>query len=132
MLAEAAAEDSVGPPLAFVDVHGHSRRRGVFLMGNAGASARLPALLARRTPIFDLAGSAFYHTSASGRDAGVGRVAMASRGCPHSFTLEASFGMLHDGTQQLSPMDLESVGRALCLALCELTEPAVTGEAADD
>jgi hypothetical protein len=121
-IAAIAAEGGV-PPLAFVDIHGHSRRRGVFLMGNAGASARLPALLAKQTSLFDFQGSAFYSTHRSGRDAGVGRVSMAARGCPHSFTLEASFGMHRDAEQHLVHRELEQVGRALCLALRNLTEP---------
>lgn len=110
-------------PLAFVDIHGHSRRRGVFMMGNAGSSSRLPRLLEEETDLFDFAGSAFYAPSPSGRGAGVGRVAAAARGCPHSFTLESSFGMLHDRDVQLQPCHLQELGRALCLAVCRLTDP---------
>lgn len=124
-----------GPPLAFVDMHGHSRRRGVFFMGNTGSSARLPCLLARRSPLFDLSGTVFYSTKGA-KDAGVGRVAMAARGCPHSFTMEASFGALGDSDLQLTPRDLEEVGRALCIAVCELTvpeqEPTVFAPATSD
>eukprot|EP00927_Polykrikos_kofoidii_P044307 TRINITY_DN38307_c0_g1_i1.p1 TRINITY_DN38307_c0_g1~~TRINITY_DN38307_c0_g1_i1.p1 ORF type:complete len:1025 (-),score=176.29 TRINITY_DN38307_c0_g1_i1:114-2777(-) len=118
--ATVASSDS-GPPLVFVDMHGHSRRRGVFVMGNAGCSAKLPMLLAKRSPLFDLVGSSML-SNKGGKDSGVGRVAMAQFGVPHSFTLEASFGMPQDDADQLSPADLESVGRAMCVAIRELAE----------
>lgn len=110
------------PPFAFIDIHGHSRRKGIFLMGNAGASGRLPELLSERSSTFDLAGSSFYPAHPGGRDAGVGRVAMARVGCPHSFTLEASFGVPFQGATQLTTNDLESLGRALCNAVTVLAE----------
>lgn len=120
------------PPLVFVDMHGHSRRRGVFLMGNSGGSVKLPVLLGRRTELFDLSGSSMLGCGVVGKDAGIGRVAMASRsGVPHSFTLEASFGMPHEGQHQLAPDDLESFGRALCLAICDLATEPVEGTVED-
>lgn len=109
-------------PLAFVDLHGHSCRRGVFCMGNAGASERLMGLLANHSPAFDLAGSAML--PARSKDVGVGRVVGGAR-CSHSFTLEAAFGVPSSGDIQMTPRDLQGVGRALCRALCELSEDAL-------
>jgi len=124
---------SAKPPLVFVDMHGHSRRRGVFLMGNSGGSVKLPVLLSRRTELFDLSGSSMLGCGVSGKDAGIGRVAMASRaGVPHSFTLEASFGMPHEGQHQLAPDDLESFGRALCLAILDLATESTEGPTSED
>lgn len=113
-------EATGAPPLAFVDMHAHSRRRGIFLMGNAGASPRLISLLARESPHFDIAGSSLLPVQGT-KDAGVGRVAAAARGCPHSFTLEASLGMAAAPCgHQLTPGDLEQLGRALMIALQKL------------
>eukprot|EP00929_Paragymnodinium_shiwhaense_P090115 TRINITY_DN50326_c0_g2_i1.p1 TRINITY_DN50326_c0_g2~~TRINITY_DN50326_c0_g2_i1.p1 ORF type:complete len:1044 (+),score=228.30 TRINITY_DN50326_c0_g2_i1:117-3248(+) len=118
--AATAAADGAGPPMVFVDFHAHSRRNGNFVMGNAGGSARLPALLAKRSQIFDLAGSSMLGCNSGGKDAGVGRVAMFHCGIPHSFTLEMSFGASHASTEQLQPHDLEGLGRDVCMAIRDL------------
>merc|ERR1712137_529090 len=109
------------PVFAFIDIHGHSRRRGIFLMGNAGASSRLLHLLSAESELFDLDGSPMLPVRRA-KDAGIGRVVAARHGCLHSFTLEVSFGATHNSDNQLTPRDLASLGRSLCRALRALVE----------
>merc|ERR1712060_52832 len=118
----AALQEEVrsGQPLAFVDIHSHSRRRGIFAITNRNEADPLVASLAARTKLLDAAGTSRNELSA--KDEGVGRVAASRLGYKYSLTLESSLCARHLAAddQHLSLEDLLSVGRALCLAIADL------------
>jgi hypothetical protein len=110
-----------GPePLAFIDIHAHSRRRGVFFITNGHDSDALVESLAARTPLLDAQGTSRPELRA--QDEGVGRVAAARLGYKYSVTLESSLAARHPGAggEHLSLEDLQCVGKALCLALLDV------------
>eukprot|EP00931_Biecheleriopsis_adriatica_P003771 TRINITY_DN10552_c1_g1_i1.p1 TRINITY_DN10552_c1_g1~~TRINITY_DN10552_c1_g1_i1.p1 ORF type:complete len:985 (-),score=219.10 TRINITY_DN10552_c1_g1_i1:216-3170(-) len=121
-----------GELLAFVDIHGHSRRRGIFAICEKSSAEceRLIGLLAARTPLVDAPGTSW--TDSRPQDAGVGRVAAASHGYKCSMTLESSLCARHSaaGGEHLTLKDLVSVGCALCQAIGDLTKPPTVGLAA--
>lgn len=114
------AESRKGELLAFVDIHSHSKRRGVFAIANGNDADRLVSLLASRTPLLDVAGT--NRTETRPQDVGVGRVAAASQGYKYSLTIESSLCARHVevGGEHLLLQDLVSVGRAVCLAIADL------------
>lgn len=114
------AESRKGELLAFVDIHSHSKRRGVFAIANGNDADRLVSLLASRTPLLDVAGT--NRTETRPQDVGVGRVAAASQGYKYSLTIESSLCARHVevGGKHLLLQDLVSVGRAVCLAIADL------------
>mmetsp|Transcript_99150 Transcript_99150/g.180931 ORF Transcript_99150/g.180931 Transcript_99150/m.180931 type:complete len:1045 (+) Transcript_99150:5-3139(+) len=116
-------EVRAGPiPLAFVDIHSHSRRRGIFFITNGHEADPLVACMAARTELLDGPGTSRPELRAS--DEGVGRVAASRIGYRHSVTLESSLAARHAaaGGQHLSIQDLLDAGRALCLALYDLSK----------
>lgn len=116
-------------PLAFVDIHSHSRRRGVFAIANGSDGDALVASIAARTPLLDLAGTS--RPEVRPQDEGVGRVAAARIGYEYSVTLESSLCARHAaaGDQHLSLEDLLSVGQAVCLGLADLARQETSGRA---
>jgi len=119
------AEGQRGELLAFIDIHSHSRRRGIFAIANATDGDRLVSLMALRTKLLDAPGTSRAEIRA--QDAGVGRVAAASQGYKFSLTIESSLCARHveAGGEHLLLQDLVSVGRAMCLAVSDLlTSPA--------
>merc|ERR1712039_373011 len=109
-----------GEPLVFVDIHSHSKRRGIFAITNKNEADPLVNCLAARTKLLDHAGTSRNELSA--KDEGVGRVAASRLGYSYSLTLESSLCARHLAAddQHLSVEDLLSVGRALCLAIADL------------
>ncbi|OLP85129.1 Cytosolic carboxypeptidase 2 [Symbiodinium microadriaticum] len=114
------AEAQEGELLAFIDIHSHSRRRGIFAIANASDGDRLVSLMASRTHLLDAAGTS--RSEIRAQDAGVGRVAAASQGYKYSLTIESSLCARHVevGGEHLLLQDLASVGRAICLAVADL------------
>jgi hypothetical protein len=116
-------EVRLGPePLAFVDIHSHSRRRGVFFIANGHDSDRLVDYLAARTSLLDAEGT--NRLEVRPQDEGVGRVAGMRLGYRYSVTLESSLAARHAsaGAEHLSLEDLQSVGNALCGALLDVAK----------
>lgn len=110
-----------GPaPLAFIDIHSHSRRRGVFFITNGHDSDALVECMAARTPLLDAQGTS--RPEFRPQDEGVGRVVGAQLGYKYSVTLESSLAARHAGAggEHLSLEDLQGVGKALCLALLDV------------
>lgn len=117
------AESQRGELLAFIDIHSHSKRRGIFAIANGNDADRLVSLLASRTPLLDLPGT--NRTETRPQDVGVGRVAAASQGYKYSLTIESSLCARHlaIGGEHLLLQDLASVGRAICFAVTDLLYP---------
>eukprot|EP00435_Cladocopium_sp_Y103_P070076 s4_g34.t1 len=117
------AESQRGELLAFIDIHSHSKRRGIFAIANGNDADRLVSLLASRTPLLDLPGT--NRTETRPQDVGVGRVAAASQGYKYSLTIESSLCARHlaVGGEHLLLQDLASVGRAICFAVADLLYP---------
>jgi len=118
----AALQDEVlrpQKPLAFIDIHSHSRRRGVFFITNSSEGDALVNCLAARSPLLDAPGTS--RPDVRPQDEGVGRVAGARLGYQYSATLESSLSARHSaaGGEHLSLDDLQAMGRALCLALLD-------------
>merc|ERR1711971_206485 len=82
-----------GKAFVFIDVHGHSRRRGVFAIANGNEGDQLVNCMAARTPLLDAPGTS--RTEVRPQDEGVGRVAAARLGYQYSLTLEASLSARH-------------------------------------
>lgn len=117
-------EARIGQFLAFVDVHSHSRRRGVFAIANGSDGDALVARLGARSDLVDVQGT--QRPDVRPQDEGVGRVAASRVGCRYCITLEASLGARHltAGEFHLSLEELQGVGQALCLALTDLAREA--------
>eukprot|EP00434_Breviolum_minutum_P035027 symbB.v1.2.031002.t1/scaffold3553.1/size54217/4 len=114
------AESRKGELLAFIDIHSHSKRRGIFAIANGNDADRLVSLLASRTPLLDVAGT--NRTETRPQDVGVGRVAAATQGYKYSLTIESSLCARHmaAGGEHLLLQDLASVGRAICFSIADL------------
>ncbi|CAJ1344872.1 unnamed protein product [Effrenium voratum] len=115
------AEGEAGELLAFVDIHSHSKRRGIFAIANGNSADRLVSLIADRTPFLDLPGTS--RTEARPKDVGVGRMAAAFQGYKFSLTIESSLGARHTADEHLLLQDLASAGKAICLAIVDLLCP---------
>lgn len=109
-------------PLAFVDIHSHSRRRGVFFITNGREADPLVSCMAARSPLLDEQGTS--RPEVRQQDEGVGRVAATRFGYQYSATLETSLAARHTaaGGEHLSLEDLQGVGHALGLALLDLAK----------
>jgi len=123
-------EVKTGEPLAFVDIHSHSRRRGVFAIANGADGDPLVASMAAHSPLLDASGTSRAEVKA--KDEGVGRVAASRLGFQYSVTLEASLCARHAaaGNHHLSLEDLLEVGRAVVLGIADLVRKP--GIAEDD
>eukprot|EP00403_Amphidinium_massartii_P000613 CAMPEP_0178377288 /NCGR_PEP_ID=MMETSP0689_2-20121128/3842_1 /TAXON_ID=160604 /ORGANISM="Amphidinium massartii, Strain CS-259" /LENGTH=989 /DNA_ID=CAMNT_0019997339 /DNA_START=14 /DNA_END=2980 /DNA_ORIENTATION=+ len=112
--------DSGSPLLVFIDIHSHSRRRGIFAITNSTDADPLVDKIAARTPLMDVPGT--IRSEVRTQDQGVGRVAAAHVGYKYSLTLESSLCARHSaaGEQHLTLEDLRQVGRAVCMAVADL------------
>merc|ERR1740121_3386866 len=117
-------EARTGQFLAFVDIHSHSRRRGVFAIANGSDGDALVSRLGAKSDLIDIQGT--QRSEVRPQDEGVGRVAASRVGCRYCITLEASLGARHltAGEFHLSLEELQGVGQALCLALTDLARDA--------
>jgi hypothetical protein len=114
-------------PLAYVDFHGHSRKRNVFMFGcgsdaGRGAAERLlPRLIARRAFDFSMKGCSF---EVAKEKAGAARVAThLSLPLVNAFTIEASFAGASRGPRgyaHFTTNALEDTGRHFMAALCDM------------
>merc|ERR1711948_110675 len=86
-------EACAGRPLAFVDIHSHSRRRGIFAIANGRDGDPLVAAIAAHTELLDHVGTSRPEVRA--QDEGVGRVAAARLGYRYCLTLESSLCARH-------------------------------------
>jgi hypothetical protein len=88
------AKELVPFAIAFIDLHGHSKKEGYFMYGNKvprvgdtyWKSKFLPVLLSKLTPKFLLTNTRYLANKGP-----TGRAVCNRLGVSHSFTLEASF-----------------------------------------
>jgi hypothetical protein len=109
-------------PLAFIDIHSHPWRRGIFIIANGSDADPLVESLASQTELLDVAGT--LRNVIQAQDEGIGRVAAARLGYRYSVTLESSLGARHAaaGNEHLTITELMATGRALCKALVDLAD----------
>eukprot|EP01062_Namystynia_karyoxenos_P077096 TRINITY_DN7692_c0_g1_i1.p1 TRINITY_DN7692_c0_g1~~TRINITY_DN7692_c0_g1_i1.p1 ORF type:complete len:1043 (+),score=124.74 TRINITY_DN7692_c0_g1_i1:104-3232(+) len=142
-LQEMASERQV---VLFCDLHGHSRKKGMFMYGcsvlspyarqcrgalahHGWAPAELikerifPRMLSDIAPeIFSYQQSSFSVSHSKRNTARV--VAWGELGIDNSYTLEASFcGGPEEGSPHYTTWDFENMGRALCSAVLEYCDP---------
>jgi len=115
--------------LAFCDLHGHSKRTGVFIYGckkeaNSGFCSwtkvrLLPRIIARRSPLFNYAQCRFAMENTKQRTARI--VVWKEFGITNSFTLESScYGYLKDGIIiPFGDKDYYEIGQVLLNSLLE-------------
>merc|ERR1712048_293135 len=106
--------------LAFLDLHAHSRRHGVFTLSNPGTET-LPDILAKAAgPLFDRRRCTF-RSEASKR--GSARSAVwRELGITHAHTVESTYAATPDLAQLVTPRDLADIGRSLVRGCARLQE----------
>lgn len=103
-----------GGVLAFLDLHAHARRHGVFTLSNPSGET-LPDLLASSGAVaFDRTQCNFRATAAKRGSARC--VAWRELGVVHAHTVEATYAALPDRSRLVTLEDLQDVGRALVRA----------------
>lgn len=117
--------------ILFVDIHGHSRKKNVFMYGNSetgGLREKIfPGLLCRSSDCFSFDDCCFKIQRSKESTARV--VAYREIGCVNAFTLEASFcgadfGPL--GDQHFTTRHLEEMGYMVCDAILDFCDPDQT------
>eukprot|EP00931_Biecheleriopsis_adriatica_P028171 TRINITY_DN16842_c0_g1_i3.p1 TRINITY_DN16842_c0_g1~~TRINITY_DN16842_c0_g1_i3.p1 ORF type:complete len:957 (+),score=230.46 TRINITY_DN16842_c0_g1_i3:73-2943(+) len=117
--------------ILFVDIHGHSRKKNVFMYGNSennGLREKIfPGLLCRSSDCFSFDDCCFKIQKSKESTARV--VAYRELGVTNSFTLEASFcgadfGPL--GDQHFTTRHLEEMGYMVCDAILDFCDPDQT------
>jgi len=117
--------------ILFVDIHGHSRKKNVFMYGNSESGGLrekiFPGLLCRSSDCFSFDDCCFKIQRSKESTARV--VAYREIGCVNSFTLEASFcgadfGPL--GDQHFTTRHLEEMGYMVCDAILDFCDPDQT------
>ena len=121
---------SRGRLFLFCDMHGHSRKKNVFMFGceNSRSEPALervfPLLLSRRSEDFSFADCTFKVNKSK---TNCGRVAVRRDiGLLNSFTLEASLCGTNIGTNRdmhFRQLDLERVGRRFAETLLDMADP---------
>eukprot|EP01137_Pigoraptor_chileana_P008707 Opistho-2@55921 len=113
------------PPFLYCDIHGHSRKKNVFLYGCGGdrytVEAEFPRMLANTSPAFSIDDSSFVIKRDKESTARV--VMWRQFRIPRSYTLESSFCGSDRGElagTQFAPKNLRDVGRDFCMALIKL------------
>eukprot|EP00929_Paragymnodinium_shiwhaense_P046233 TRINITY_DN23536_c0_g1_i1.p1 TRINITY_DN23536_c0_g1~~TRINITY_DN23536_c0_g1_i1.p1 ORF type:complete len:817 (+),score=181.67 TRINITY_DN23536_c0_g1_i1:69-2453(+) len=124
-------EGFVGGPggvSAFVDLHAHSRRHGVFTLSNPGSEA-LPDLFKQACgELFDRAGCSFKY--AAGKRGSARCVAWRDFGIDHSHTVESTYAAAPSRSHLVTPQELAELGQNLvraCARLGEKADEAPTG-----
>lgn len=124
LVSEASTQETA-PVEFYIDLHGHSRAKGVFTYGcapkkgqrtqlNMLKSVALPWLVSKLNPAFEF-NACTYNISKSKK--ATGRVVSYMEcGVSMSYTLEASFMGGTDGVHFV-PESLQAVGEALCVSL---------------
>lgn len=111
------------PLLMYVDLHGHSRRKNIFMYGNhkqeAPEETRLfPYIMSKVLPCFAFSSCRF---SMQRSKEATARVALFKElGNPNIFTMEASFCGASQGPlagKHFTPRAYQDAGQALCRAL---------------
>ena len=101
----------------YCDVHGHSRKKGVFMYGCGGANGVnervFPKILSVIAPLFEYNSCSFCVTADKRNTARV--VGYRELGVQNSYTLEASFS--GSASEHFTTHDLEGLGQSLCHAL---------------
>lgn len=114
------ATRSKGGVLAFLDLHAHSRRHGVFTLSNPRTEA-LPDILSQSEAIkvFDRSQCCFsYHKSKSGS---ARCVAWKNLGIDHAHTIESTYAKAKStGVNLVTPTDLSTFGADLVRACVKL------------
>ncbi len=109
--------------LLFCDLHGHSRKKNIFMYGCLEANDYqksidikiFPKLLAKMSTSFSYKNCSF---NLSQLKLNTGRIVMYSEfGIKHSFTMEASFCGPEHSDYHFLPSDLEDMGKTLLQAL---------------
>eukprot|EP00286_Rhodomonas_abbreviata_P006513 CAMPEP_0181317492 /NCGR_PEP_ID=MMETSP1101-20121128/16498_1 /TAXON_ID=46948 /ORGANISM="Rhodomonas abbreviata, Strain Caron Lab Isolate" /LENGTH=352 /DNA_ID=CAMNT_0023424891 /DNA_START=62 /DNA_END=1120 /DNA_ORIENTATION=+ len=115
-----------GRLVLYIDLHGHSNKKGFFLYCCDSSVSTLPLILAKRSPFFAL-GSCTYKVAKQKQC--TGRAVVYNHiGCGKSFTLEASMmgADLGDGdgsSIHFNPGHLRQMGAHLCEAITEYILP---------
>lgn len=114
--------------ILFVDIHGHSRKKNVFMYGNSESNGLrekiFPGLLCRSSDCFSFDDCCFKIQKSKESTARV--VAYRELGVVNSYTLEASFcgadfGPL--GEQHFTTRHLEEMGYMVCDAILDFCDP---------
>lgn len=114
--------------ILFVDIHGHSRKKNVFMYGNSESNGLrekiFPGLLCRSSDCFSFDDCCFKIQKTKDSTARV--VAYRELGVVNSYTLEASFcgadfGPL--GEQHFTTRHLEEMGYMVCDAILDFCDP---------
>lgn len=117
--------------ILYIDIHGHSRKKNVFMYGNCESSGVrekvFPGLLCRNSDCFNFDDCCFKVQTSKESTARV--VAYRELAIVNSFTLEASFcgadfGPLAD--QHFTTKHLEEMGYLLCDAILDFCDPDQT------
>eukprot|EP00658_Telonema_sp_P-2_P064637 TRINITY_DN5376_c0_g1_i2.p1 TRINITY_DN5376_c0_g1~~TRINITY_DN5376_c0_g1_i2.p1 ORF type:complete len:332 (+),score=77.78 TRINITY_DN5376_c0_g1_i2:306-1301(+) len=114
---------------AFVDIHGHSRKKNAFMYGVENKLHRLqecvlPRLLAQNAQIFAFEDCSYVVPKSKETTARV--VAARELGIGSSYTLEASFCGANFGKYKdthFSTRHYAQLGEAFCKTLCDLIDP---------
>uniref|UniRef100_A0A7S3G6W0 Peptidase M14 domain-containing protein n=3 Tax=Palpitomonas bilix TaxID=652834 RepID=A0A7S3G6W0_9EUKA len=119
--------------LMVIDLHGHSRKKNIFIYGNALDSApsntvterTFPFMLSRISNVFSFQDCCFKVQKAKESAARV--VYWKELGIPYSYTIESSFCSCSTGPMKdvlFTPEHLETLGgRELCEALLDFCNP---------
>ena len=111
--------------ILFCDVHGHSRKPGVFMYGCGGTEERIfPKIMSVVSPLFSYTSCSFNVTADKRNTARV--VGFRELGIANSYTLEASVG--GSSLEHYTTHDLETTGLQFCHSLLHYLDPATCSE----
>jgi len=116
-----------GGVLAFLDLHAHSRRHGVFTLSNPGGEA-LPDILALEGgPLFDRQACTF--RSERSKRGSARSTVWRELGVTHAHTVESGYSATPGLERLITPQDLVDVGRGLILGCAKLENIPLRGNA---
>eukprot|EP00736_Rhodelphis_marinus_P001464 Rmarinus@m.7281 len=126
--------DTGGEVLLFCDMHGHSRKKNVFIFGNDNVRSDdvrvLPWMLSKSSPCFDF-DSCLFKTQRQKESTGRA-VVWRELNITFSYTIEATYNGMSIGPyrdQHVSQCHLEDVGKRLCCVFSDLGSELKVAEA---
>lgn len=109
---------SPGGALAFLDLHAHSKRHGVFTISNPGGE-ELPDILAKvDATLFDRQQCTFQ--SEKGKRGSARSTVWREFGITHAHTVESGYAGIPDKSRLLTPQDLTHMGQCLVRGCAQL------------